>query len=42
MHKNNVEDIWVGGLLGDGLANSLEEQAMGSLTESSLYFIAIH
>jgi len=29
LHKDTVEDIWVGGLFWDGRANSLEEQAMG-------------
>ena len=28
LHKDTVEDIWVGGLFWDGRANSLEEQAM--------------
>jgi len=29
LHKDTVEDIWVGGFFWDGRANSLEEQAMG-------------
>jgi cytochrome c peroxidase len=29
LHRDNVENIWVGGLFWDGRANSLEEQAMG-------------
>lgn len=29
LHKDTVEDIWVGGLFWDGRASSLEEQAMG-------------
>jgi len=29
LHKDTVEDIWVGGLFWDGRANTLEEQAMG-------------
>ncbi len=29
LHKDTVEDIWVGGLFWDGRANSLEEQALG-------------
>ena len=29
LHKDTVEDIWVGGLFWDGRANSLEEQAQG-------------
>jgi cytochrome c peroxidase len=29
LHKDTVENIWVGGLFWDGRANSLEEQAMG-------------
>jgi cytochrome c peroxidase len=29
LHKDTIEDIWVGGLFWDGRANSLEEQAMG-------------
>ncbi len=28
LHKDSIEDIWVGGLFWDGRANSLEEQAM--------------
>jgi cytochrome c peroxidase len=29
LHKDTVEDIWVGGLFWDGRASTLEEQAMG-------------
>jgi cytochrome c peroxidase len=29
LHRDTVEDVWVGGLFWDGRANSLEEQAMG-------------
>jgi cytochrome c peroxidase len=29
LHKDTIEDIWVGGLFWDGRANTLEEQAMG-------------
>jgi cytochrome c peroxidase len=29
LHKDTVEDIWVGGLFWDGRSNTLEEQAMG-------------
>jgi cytochrome c peroxidase len=29
LHKDTVEDIWVGGIFWDGRANSLEEQAIG-------------
>ena len=29
LHKDTLEDIWVGGLFWDGRVNSLEEQAMG-------------
>jgi cytochrome c peroxidase len=29
LHKDSLEDIWVGGLFWDGRVNTLEEQAMG-------------